>query len=109
MRLSSPSHRLLLGMRRGLVCDKRRPTAIHRHGADGSARISAVAIQFQLLYIPAVDTSPGLTHRPRIHVVRSIVRVTSGAVHITPRGPFLSRARIGSSRGCSMLAAAIAL
>src|SRR5271157_902823 len=69
MRLSSPQHRLLLGMRRGLVRGKRRPTALHRHGADGSARIPAVAIQIQLLNIPALDTSPGLTHRPRIHVV----------------------------------------
>ena len=56
-------------MRRGLVCGERRSTAIHRHGADGSARIPAVALQPQLLYSPALDTPPELNHRPRIHVV----------------------------------------
>ena len=90
MRLSSPQHRLLLGMRRGLVRGKRRPTAIRRHGADGSARVPAVAVELQLLYIPAVDTPPELVHRHHIHVVVAAqVRVSSRAVHITPRGPSL--------------------
>src|SRR5271166_2080428 len=101
MRLSSRSHRLFLGMRRGLVCGKRRPTAIHRHSADGSARISAVAIQNQLLYIPAVDTSPELNHRPSIptHCSRSFEIPLGRAV--TPRGPSF-RARNQSPSHCSL-------
>ena len=46
---------------------KRRPTAIHRHGADGNARVPAVENQIQLLPTPAVDTQLGFTHRPRTH------------------------------------------
>jgi len=64
MQLPSPSPRLFLGMRRRLVRGKRRPTAIHRHSADGIARIPAVAVELQLLYIPAVDSPPEFTHRP---------------------------------------------